>query len=60
LPSRNRYGEFEQRQSGSNRVSSDAGRVTSNLRGGLSRAAESASDYASDIGERSALEVSGL
>ena len=52
LPSRNRYGEFEQSQSGSNRVSSDAGRVTSNLRGGLSRAAESASDYASDIGER--------
>jgi hypothetical protein len=53
VPSRNRYGEFEQSQSGgSNRVSSDAGRVTSNLRGGLSRAAESASDYASDIGER--------
>jgi len=52
LPSRNRYGEFEQSQSGSNRVSSDAGQVPSNLRGGLSRAAESASDYASDIGER--------
>ena len=52
LPSRSRYGEFEQGQSGSNRVSSDAGRVTSNLRGGLSRATESAGDYASDIGER--------
>jgi hypothetical protein len=51
LPSRNRYGELEQSQSGSNRVSSDAGRVTSNL-GGLSGAAESASDYASDIGKR--------
>ena len=51
--SRRPYGEVAQsQQSGSAGMSSSAGRVSSNLRDGLSRAADTATDYAAQIKDR--------
>ena len=51
--SRSPYGEVAQsQQSGSAGMSSSAGRVSSNLRDGLSRAADTATDYAAQIKDR--------
>jgi len=52
-PSRSPYGEVAQsQQAGSAGMSSSAGRVSSNLRDGLSRAADTATDYAAQIKDR--------
>ena len=51
-PARSQYRDIDHgQQAGSGRTSS-AGRTASNLRDGISRAADSAADYASDIKER--------
>ena len=52
-PVRSQYRDIDHGQpSDSGRISSSAGRTASNLREGISRAADSAADYASDIKER--------
>jgi len=52
-PARSQYRDIDYgQQAGSGRTSSSAGRTASNLREGISRAADSAADYASDIKER--------
>ena len=52
-PARSQYRDIDHgQQAGSGRTSSSAGRTASNLREGISRAADSAADYASDIKER--------
>jgi hypothetical protein len=53
VSSRSPYGEVAQsQQSGSAGMSSSAGRMSSNLRDGLSRAADTATDYAAQIKDR--------
>jgi hypothetical protein len=52
-PVRSQYRDIDHgQQAGSGHISSSAGRTASNLREGISRAADSAADYASDIKER--------